>query len=59
MKQIKIFYKDKPVMEFETEIDDFQTIIEILYTKYKGAIGFEINSIDKVKEIGVKDESKY
>ena len=56
MKQIKIFYKDKPVMEFETEIDDFQAIIEMLYTKYKGAIGFEINSIDKVKKIGGKND---
>lgn len=50
MKLIKIFYKDKPVMKFETEIDDFQAIIETLYTKYKDAIGFEIKSLDKVKK---------
>lgn len=50
MKQIKIFYKNKPVIQFETELDDFQAIIEMLYTKYKGAIGFEINTIDNVKK---------
>lgn len=56
MKQIKIYYEDKPLVQFETEIDDFQTIIEMLYTKYKGAIGFEINSINKVKKIGGKND---
>ena len=52
MKQIKIFYKDKPVMELETELDDFQAIIELLYTLYKDAIRYEIQSIDKVKKLG-------
>lgn len=50
MKKIVITFKDKPVLEIETEIDDFQTIIEMLYTKYKDAIGFEIKSLDKVKK---------
>ena len=50
MKKIKISFKDKPIMEFETEIDDFQSIIEILSTKYKEAIGFEIKNLDKIKK---------
>lgn len=50
MKKVKILYEDKPLVQFETEIDDFQTIIEMLYTKYKDAIGFEIKSLDKVKK---------
>ena len=49
MKKVKIFYDNKPVMEIETELEDFGEIIELLYTKYKDAIGFEIKSIDKVK----------
>ena len=56
MKKVKIIYGDKPVMEFETELDDFGEIIETLYTKYKDAIGFEIKSVNKVKKIGDKDE---
>lgn len=52
MKQIKIYYEDKPLVQFETELENFGEIIEILYMKYKDAIGFEINSIDKVKKIG-------
>ena len=56
MKKVKITFKDKTVMEFETQIDDFQTIIELLYTKYKDAIGFEINTIDKIKKIGDKND---
>ena len=52
MKKVKITFKDKPVLEFETELDDFGEIIGLLYTKYKDAIGFEIKSIDKVKKLG-------
>ena len=50
-KIVKIFYKDKPITEFEIETDDFGEIIETLYTKYKDAIGFEIKSVDKVNEL--------
>lgn len=51
MKEIRITYKDKPVVVFRVETDDFQEIIEMLYTKYKDAVGFEIKSVDKVKKI--------
>ena len=44
MKIVKIMFKDKPVIEFETEIDDFNAIIEMLYMKYGDAIGFEIKN---------------
>lgn len=49
MKTVKIIFKDKPVIEFETEIDDFTTIIEMLYLKYGDAIGFEIRSKEEEK----------
>lgn len=52
MKKVKIFYDNKPVMEIETELEDFGDIIDTLYTKYKDAIGFEIKSLDKVKKLG-------
>lgn len=51
MKKVKIFYDDKPVIEFETELEDFGDIIDTLYTKYGDAIGFEIKSMDKVKRL--------
>ena len=57
MKKVKILYEDKPLVQFETETDDFQAIIEMLYTKYKGAIGFEIKSVDKVKKLGGLNEN--
>lgn len=49
MKTVKIMFKDKPVIEFETPIDDFTAIIEMLYTKYGDAIGFEIKSKEESK----------
>ena len=52
MKKVKIFYDNKPVIELETELEDFGYIIDTLYTKYKDAIGFEIKSLDKVKKLG-------
>ena len=52
MKKVKIFYDDKPVIEIETELEDFGDIIDTLYTKYGDAIGFEIKSLDKVKKLG-------
>lgn len=52
MKKVKIFYDNKPVIEIETELEDFGDIIDTLYTKYGDAIGFEIKSIDKVKKLG-------
>lgn len=52
MKKVKIFYDNKPVLELETELEDFGDIIDTLYTKYGDAIGFEIKSIDKVKKLG-------
>lgn len=52
MKKVKILYEDKPVMEIETELEDFGDIIDTLYTKYGDAIGFEIKSLDKVKKLG-------
>lgn len=55
MKKVKIFYDNKPVMEIETELEDFGDIIDTLYTKYKDAIGFEIKSLDKVKKLGEKN----
>ena len=51
MKEIRITYKDKPVVVFRVETDDFQEIIEMLYMKYKDAIGFEIKSIDKENKV--------
>lgn len=51
MYLVKITFKDKPIIEFKTDLD-FQNIIEILYMKYGEAIGFEITSIDKVNKIG-------
>lgn len=58
MKKVKIFYDNKPVMEIETELEDFGDIIDTLYTKYGDAIGFEIKSLDKVKKLGGKDGRK-
>lgn len=58
MKKIKITFKDKSVLELETELEDFGDIIDTLYTKYKDAIGFEIKSMDKVKKLGGKDGRK-
>lgn len=49
MYLVKITFKDKPILEFTSDLD-FQNIIEILYMKYGEAIGFEITNLDKVKE---------
>lgn len=48
MYLVKITFKDKPIMEFTSNLD-FQNIIEILYTKYGDAIGFEIINLERKK----------
>lgn len=57
MKEIRITYKDKPVVVFRVETDDFQEIIEMLYTKYKDAVGFEIKSIEKEKRYEIRSRN--
>ena len=49
MKLVTIMVKDKPIIQFETEIDDFAEIMEMLYSKYEGEIWLEIKNVEKVK----------
>ena len=53
MYLVKITFKDKPILEFTSDLD-FQNIIEILYMKYGEDIGFEITNLEKEKENGRK-----
>ena len=48
MYLVKITFKDKPIMEFTSNLD-FQNIIEMLYMKYGYAIGFEITNLERKK----------
>lgn len=50
MKRVTIYFKDKDVLTYEVEIEDFSYIVEELYTKYGDAIGFEIKDLEKVKK---------
>lgn len=50
MYLVKITFKDKPILEFTSDLD-FQNIIEILYMKYGEAIGFEITNLEKKKKM--------
>lgn len=49
MKHVKIYYKNKPVIEFDTDLD-FQEIIELLYSRYGDFISFEIKNLEKVRK---------
>lgn len=49
MKTVTVMLRDKPVIQFETEIDDFAEIMEMLYSKYEGEIWFEIKKVEKGK----------
>ena len=50
MKQVTIYFKDKEVISFQIDIDDFAYIVEQIYTKYSNSIGFEIKDLEKVKK---------
>ena len=49
MKTVTVMLRDKPVIQFETEIDDFAEIMEMLYSKYEGEIWLEIKNVEKGK----------
>ena len=49
MKHVKIYYKNKPVIEFDTDLA-FQEIIELLYSRYGDFINFEIKNLKVLKK---------
>ena len=49
MKLVTIMVKDKPIIQFETEIDDFVKIAEMIYWKYKDEVWFKIEPLEKGK----------
>ena len=53
MYLVKITFKDKPILEFTSDLD-FQNIIEILYMKY----GVEASYLKDIMFIGDDDISK-